>query len=57
MNTKPIICGEPLIEIERRRYDELVRKEAELNCLKNAILTLPCWSEKETLKIIFNIKE
>ena len=57
MNTKPILCGEPLIEIERKRYDELVHKEERLRLLENSILTLPCYGEREMLKTIFNIKE
>jgi len=34
MICKPILSGEPLIEIERSRYDELIRNEARLEFVK-----------------------
>lgn len=37
MNTKPLISGTALIEIERRRYDELLHRETELELLKSAL--------------------
>ena len=37
MNYKPVMCGEALFDIERKRYDELVAAETRLKLLENAI--------------------
>lgn len=37
MSTKPLMSGGLLVEVEPKRYDELVRKEERLELLENAI--------------------
>ena len=56
MNCKPIISGEPLIEIERYRYDELIAQEEELYRLKNALRKIEPYSlDINLIKTIFDI--
>lgn len=49
MSTKPIFSGGVLIEVEPKRYDELVRKEARLEILENAIRKYDYISEIKTM--------
>lgn len=57
MNYKPIICGKTLIEIERSRYDNLLKTEKELEILKHTLSMLSGYSDVSMLKKIFSIKE
>lgn len=45
------------IEIERKRYDELVAAEEQLRLLRNAIAQLPDYSGTSELKTIFGIEK
>ena len=44
------------IAIERKRYDELVKKEEKLKFIINALNTLSYW-DIQTIKAIFEIEE
>ena len=57
MSVKPIMSGGILVEVEPRRYDELVRKEERLNLLENAIKQKDDFSNIEDIKTIFNLKK
>lgn len=54
MNTKPLLSGASLIEIEKSRYDELLRKEERLTLLESAICKLSYTSD---VKKTFSIEE
>jgi hypothetical protein len=54
LNTKPLFSGASLIEIERNRYDELLRKEEKLTLLENAICNLSYTSD---IQKMFQLKE
>lgn len=55
MNTKPLFTGDPIIEIELKRYDELIRTEMKYNLLRNALEDHEGYSNIDELKKHFGI--
>lgn len=57
MNCKGILSSEPLIEIERSRYDELVKKEKHFEIILGTLSRLSGYSNIDELKKYLNIEE
>ena len=58
MNCKPIMSGVPLIDIERSRYEELIRTEERLKILEEGLKRLDFYhSDFEVFKKIYGLKE
>lgn len=58
MNCKPILGGEPLIDIERKRYEELIRTEERLKTLEEGLKRLNFYSSDfELFKKIYGLNE
>lgn len=58
MNCKPIMSGVPLIDIERSRYEELIRKEERLKMIEEGLQRLHFYnSDFELFKNIYGLKE
>lgn len=61
MNTNPVFSGEAVIEIERRRYDELLHKEKHLELILAALSKWSGYGDvdkfKEHLGIEKEVKE
>ena len=57
MEFKPLVCGESLIEIERKRYDELLRKEESLRLITSALSRMDDYANIKELRTAFGIKK
>ena len=57
MSTKSLFSGGTLVEIEPRRYDELVAKEERLRLLEKAIADKKNYDSISDIKTIFNLEK
>ncbi len=57
MLTKPLISGEPLVEIERKRYDELLHTEAKYQVIAKAISRAYSYNDIAAIIKIFELEE
>lgn len=55
MNTKPIVCGDNLIVIERNRYEELIAKEERLRLIEKVIKKSPYYTTVGNIKDVFDL--
>ena len=59
MDCKPLICGEPIIEVERKQYEKLIAKEEKLRLLEKGLSSCKgsYMTDYEMVKELFGLKK